>query len=100
MERVQITFLNGDTIEAEVNASSYIVDEKPDFPDDITDVTIEYEAGEGQEGNNGTLILRNVEIIECASVDGRYWFAFREKTEQELWQASIEDALCELSMDE
>jgi len=47
----------------------------------------------------GDTVLKNAEVIECASVDGRYWFAFREMSEMELWRANIEDALCELSME-
>jgi len=44
--------------------------------------------------------IRNAQVVECASVDGRYWFIFTEVSEMELWKASIEDALCELSMEE
>ena len=28
-------------------------------------------------------MYKNAEIIECASVDGRYWFSFREISETE-----------------
>ncbi len=40
MERVKIIFLDGTEIEAEKNGSSYIVDEKPRFPNDLSEVSI------------------------------------------------------------
>lgn len=76
MEKAKITFKNGLEIEAEVNGNCYIVDSKPDFPVDLSEVTVT--AGEGEK------VLNEVEVNEAASVDGRYWFALRELTEQEL----------------
>lgn len=90
MEKVRIVFLSGDEIEAEVNGGSYIVDEKPDFPSDLTVVTIIDAEGTEKE-------IKNAQLVECASVDGRYWFAFNELSEMQIWQAGIEDAICELS---
>jgi len=84
----KITFKNGTEITAEQNGSCFIVDEKPEFPTDLSIV----EAGE--------MVFKNAQLIECASVDGRYWFTFRELTPEEIWRAEIEDALCELSMGE
>lgn len=75
MEKVKITFTNGIMIEAEKNASSLIMDRKPDFPQDLSSVTV--------TGADWKRIYRNVEIIECASVDNRYWFAFYEVPEAE-----------------
>lgn len=37
-----------------------------------------------------TQILRNVEVIECASVDGRYWFGLREVPESERIQRQMQ----------
>ena len=37
---VKIKFKNGTIIEADLNGTSYIVDEKPDFPDDKSDIEI------------------------------------------------------------
>jgi len=88
MENITITFKNGVSIEAEKNGDCYITNAKPQFPSDLSEVTV------------GETKLKNVQLIECASVDGRYWFAFREMSETELWRANIEDALCELSMEE
>ena len=70
MEKVSITFKNGMKIEAEVNGSSLITDSRPEFPPDLSAVTV--------TGTDGERIYRDAEIIECASVDNRYWFAFRE----------------------
>lgn len=53
-----------------------IVDEKPDFPSDLSSVKIEDEDGERE--------LVNAQLIECASVDGRYWFSFAEISAAEL----------------
>jgi hypothetical protein len=76
MEKAKITFKNGLEIEAEVNGSCYIVDEKPEFPANLSEVTV--------TASNEEKILHEVEVNEAASVDGRYWFALRELTEQEL----------------
>lgn len=78
-------------ITAEKNGDCYIVNSKPEFPSDLSVVTI---TGESVE------TLHNARIIECASIDERYWFAIGEMTPDELWRAEIEDALCELSMGE
>jgi len=84
----KITFKNGTEIIAEQNGDCFIVDSKPTFPADLSFV----EAGERT--------FKNAFIIECASVDGRYWFTFGEMTAEEVWRAEVEDALCELSMGE
>ena len=75
MEKVKITFNDGTKITAEVNGNSYIVDEKPEFPEDLTDVVI--------EKNEEEKTIKDARIIECASIDGRYWFAIIEIPEQE-----------------
>lgn len=86
MEKVRITFKNGLKIEAEVNGSSLITDSRPEFPSDLSAVTV--------AGADGERIYRDAEIIECASVDSRYWFSFREVPETERttrqMQANIE----------
>ena len=86
MEKVRITFKNGMKMEAEVNGSSLITDSRPDFPSDLSSVTV--------TGTDGERIYRDAEIIECASVDNRYWFSFREVPETERatrqMQANIE----------
>lgn len=86
MEKAKIIFQNGMEMEAEENASSLIMDSRPDFPADLSLVTVIWAEGER--------IYKNAEILECASVDGRYWFAFREISESERaarqMQANIE----------
>lgn len=76
MEKAKITFKNGVEIEAEVNGSCYITDRKPDLPVDLSEVTAT--AGEDVK------VIRNADVNEAASTDGRYWFTLRELTEQEL----------------
>lgn len=88
MEKVTIVFSDGLEIQAEQNGNCYIVDEKPDFPADLSVVTI------------GEQEMENVAIVECASIDGKYWFAFRQLSQTEIWMAEIEDALCDLSKEE
>lgn len=86
MEKVRITFKNGMKMEAEANGSSLITDSRPEFPSDLSTVTV--------TGADGECIYRDAEIIECASVDNRYWFSFREVPETERatrqMQANIE----------
>lgn len=87
MDTVTIGFNNGTMISAEMNGSCYILDEKPDFPSDLSFVTV--------TSLDGTFrALQNPEIIECASIDGRYWFSFYEMPESERnvkqMQANIE----------
>lgn len=86
MEKAKIIFKNGMEIEAEQNASSLIVDTKPDFPADLSVVTV--------IGADGERTYNNAEIVECASVDDRYWFTILEIPEAERMarqtQANIE----------
>lgn len=94
MEKTNIArliFATGLVITAQVNGNCYITDEKPDFPEDISEITVE----QGEE----TTEIKDAQLIECASTDGRYWFAFHEMTADEKWKADIEDALCDLSME-
>lgn len=67
---VRIVFATGLVIDAVLNATTYIVDEKPDFPADIVDVTV--------EGGGETTTFHNVEIVESYSDDGKYRFTIRE----------------------
>lgn len=70
-----ITFKSGKKITVEVNGSCFIKKTKPAFPDDLSVVTIE----NGQE----TKVFENARLVECASVDGKYWFTFVSETESE-----------------
>lgn len=88
-ESVKITFVNGLVLNAILNATTYIVDEKPDFPDDISEVTVEMK--------NGTTVYRNAKIMEAYSDDGKYRFGISEMSPLEIRFAEYEDAICELS---
>jgi len=89
MEKVTIKFANGSEVEAEVNGNCYITNAVVQIPTDLSVITIE----DGEE----TTVLKNMKFVECASVDGRFWFAFVPMSEIEIELAEIEDALCELS---
>lgn len=82
-----ILFENGSSITAEQNGSCFITDTKPTFPMPLGTVTIE-----GEEPR----IIEHAQLVECASVDGRYWFSFIKTPQDELYRAAIEDALCEI----
>lgn len=72
---VRITFKDETEILAEQNGDSFILDEPVTFPEDLSEVRVENEQGEKT--------LHNVTVTECASVDGRYWFALIEEGPQE-----------------
>lgn len=90
MEKATIKFKTGEIITADVNGSCFIVDEKPEFPFDLSE--IEITTGEEKK------TLNNVEIMDAASVDGRYWFALREMSQEELRQIQIRADIEYLSM--
>ena len=90
MEKVKITFNDGTEITADVNGGSYITDEMPDFPEDLTNVTIE---------ENGTeKTVEYGQLIECASIDGRYWFAIGEVSEQQRVIADMQSSIDYIAM--
>lgn len=68
-----LTFVDGTVIEAEENGNCFIVPTEPEFPEDLSEVTVEDDSGEK--------ILYNVIVQEAASVDGRYWFALIEESD-------------------
>ena len=90
MEEVKITFSDGTEIEAEKNGGSYIVPDKPEFPSDLDEVTI--------EENGATVTLHNARIIECASVDGRYWFSIQEIPEDTIEKATMKAQIDYIAM--
>ena len=59
-----LTFMDGTVIEAEENGNCFIVPVEPEFPEDLSQVTVEDETGEKT--------LQNVTVQETASVDGRF----------------------------
>ena len=73
---VKITFGNGEIITAEKNGESLIAQQKPGFPAVLGVVTVE-------SADGGVRIYNDPQIVECASIDGRYWFCFVEESPQE-----------------
>lgn len=71
----RIIFIDGTEITAEINGNCFITQNKPTFPADMSTVTVESEDGEQ--------VYDNAYLIECASVDGRYWFAFGKESQME-----------------
>lgn len=86
MEKAVITFKDGTEIEAEINGSSLITGYRPSFPSDLSEVRV--------STPDGDRTYMHAELIKCASVDGRFWFSFRDVTEAERaarqMQANIE----------
>ena len=98
-----ITFKNGLTLAVEQNGTCYITDTEPEFPADLSIVTVENE--------EDTVTFHNAKIQKCASFDKRYWFTFVERnptdmkvddltTEAEINRADIDYLLMLLDEDE
>lgn len=92
----KIIFKDGTQITAEQNGTCYILNEKPEFPEDMTGLIIQKE--------DGNIEFQYPLLIECASIDGNYWFSFMEepadqKVIRELKEenAMLEDAILELA---
>lgn len=83
---VNIT-IDGYMFAAENNGDCYIVDRKSDvrIPDGVFDVHITAD----NPANNRE--YHNAELIEPYSIDGRYWFAFRELSPMELRMRDLEN---------
>ena len=89
MKTAFITLPSGLPITAEDCGGSFATDEKVEFPHGVFSVKIERE--------DFTEELSAVRLVECYSIDGRYWFNFIPLTEQEKRIIELEDAICELS---
>ena len=94
---VKIKFDSSDVIFAEQNGESFITEQKSSFPADMGLVTV--------EGKDGVRTYNEPQIVECASVDGRYWFCFAEESPMQKRIRQLEannDALleCLLEMSE
>lgn len=85
--QVKIIFIDETTIIAELNGSTYITEDRPIFPEDLSTVTI--------KSDSQIQILHNVEIVECASIDDRFWFGLHEKTIQQLENEHIRNIVSE-----
>ena len=71
----KIIFSDGTELNTDVNGSCFIVDSKPDFPDNLSDIQI-------VKGDNKEAIDYGM-IIEAAGIDNRYWFSIIEIPESE-----------------
>lgn len=92
-----ITFADGATLTVEKNGDCYILPQKQPITGNLSHVTVE--SGEGSREYNDAI------LIECASVDGRYWFAFNEESEadrtiRELQESNAMLTECILEMSE
>ena len=89
MKTAQIKLSNGVEFRAEDCDGSFAVNEKPDFPNGVFSVKI--------ERKDRTEEYPAVRLVECYSIDGRFWFNFLPLSDQEKRIIELEDALCELS---
>lgn len=85
----RIVFKDGTEIIAEKNGDSYIVNQKPEIPEDLSGLVIHSE--------EGVRTYVNPVLSECASIDGRYWFAFVEEDPRDAEIRMLEDAIIELA---
>ena len=79
----RITFANGSHINAEKNGDCLITNQKRTFPEDLSIVTVEC--------GDQTIVYHNAVLVECASVDGRYWFSFVETPPEALRLQQMQD---------
>jgi hypothetical protein len=79
----EIKFKDGTILEVEHNGDSFITDDKPVFPSDLRDIEV--------EDGDVYYTISNGKIIECASIDERYWFAIIEKTEMEILKEQLSE---------
>ena len=92
-----ITFADGSELTVEKNGDCYILPTKPDFPDDLSLVTV--------DGEDGIREYHYAILVECANIDGRYWFAFNDESEadrtiRELQESNALLTECILEMSE
>ncbi len=76
-----IIFNEGTRLQVEQNGTSFILDEKQPITGDLTRVTI--------VNDEGTQVIENAELVECASVDGRYWFTFVEIPREKMLERAL-----------
>jgi len=82
-----IKFKDQTEMTVEKNGDCYILPSKPLFPADFSVVTI--------ESDDGEKVYTNAYLIECASIDGRFWFAFGEESQDVIERKALEARLDE-----
>lgn len=85
METVTIIFADGTEISAKKNGDCFIIAKKRAFPEDLSVVTV--------SGADGDTVYHNAELVECASVDGKYWFSFAETPADKLALQRMENEI-------
>lgn len=85
METVTIIFADGTEVSAKKNGDCLILARKRTFPEDLSVVTI--------SGADGDTVYHNAELVECASVDGKYWFSFIETPADKLALMRMENEI-------
>lgn len=88
---VTITFNNNTVLNVEQNGSTFVLEEKPNFPEDLTDVMISSE--------NGTQHISNGLVVECYAPDSKFYFTIIEKPYQMILEERLseqDDIICEL----
>lgn len=68
----KIIYKNGSEMNVEMNGNSFILNEKPTFPDDLSEITV--------QSDTESKTYLNARVQDCASIDGRYWFCFIEES--------------------
>ena len=86
----KVKLSNGIEFIAEDRDGSYVTDKRPAFPAGIFGVELLSDTRSEK--------LDQVRLVECFSVDGRYWFNFLPLSEQEKRIVELENALCEISI--
>ena len=88
---VQILFNDGATIECEQNGSTFLADDKPTFPTDLTNIVIS-EVAENEDGEAVTselVTIKNGLVVECYPLDERYAFTIIEKPYTQVLEEKI-----------
>lgn len=86
----RIMFNNGTELLAEQNGTTFSVSKKPDFPEDMSNITIEGES---------TTVIENGMLVECYCPDNNYYFSIIEKPYQTVLEERLQeqdDIICEL----
>lgn len=81
----KIEMANGTVIDGlERNGTCFICASEPTVLDSGLSTVVASAEGEAD------IVWHNAEVVRCSSVDGRFWFTFRELSDSELWRLRIE----------
>lgn len=92
---VQIIFNDGTILECEMNGSTFLVDEKPTFMENLTDILIK-EVGtdeNGTETETEIAFIKNGLVVECYTPEEKYAFTIIEKPYTQV----LEEKLAEMA---